>query len=325
MTVFKRLLLLVGLWCGLSHTIPLLAQTLAYPSRPIRLVVPYAAGQGTDVTARFLADLLSKALGQNVIVENRPGAGGNIGTLQVAKSAPDGYTLLMGTNGTHAAAPFLYPNLGFDPEADFEAIILTGLLPLAFAVSASSPIDSMSKLIAAAKAKPDSINAAYTTTTSRTTLELFKMQAKAPLFAVPYKGSAQAIGDLIGGQIDLMVDTVASIRTQVTSGKLRALAITTPVASELLPGVKAVAELGVPGYAIAGWNVIYAPKGTPLDVQRLLASETLKIMALPETRQRLLQLGADPKTMAGAELQSFLRLEREIWGQVIRAANIKID
>lgn len=301
------------------------AQSSAYPNKPIKLVVPYAAGQGTDVAARYIADLLSKAIGQNVFVENKPGAGGNIGTLQVAKAPADGYTLLMGTNGTHAAAPFLYPSLGFDPDTDFEAVVMTGVLPLAFATAPGNPIDTIAKLIAAAKARPDKINVAYTTTTSRATLELFKMQAKAPLYGVPYKGSAQALTDVMGGQIEFMADTVASIRAHVASGKLKALGITTPSSSELLPGVKSVAEQGVPGYAISGWNVIFAPKGTPPEVVRLIAAETMKIMALPETKQKLLQMGADPRAMSGNELQSFLKSEREIWGSVIRAANIKID
>ncbi len=301
------------------------AQSSTYPNKPIKLVVPYAAGQGTDVAARYIADLLSKALGQNVFVENKPGAGGNIGTLQVAKAPADGYTLLMGTNGTHAAAPFLYPNLGLDPETDFEPVVMTGVLPLAFATTPGNPIDTIAKLIAAAKAKPDKINVAYTTTTSRATLELFKMQAKAPLYGVPYKASAQAVTDVMGGQIEFMADTVASIRAHVASGKMNALGITTPFSSELLPGVKSVAEQGVPGYAISGWNVIFAPKGTPFEAVRLIAAETMKIMALPETKQKLLQMGADPRAMSGSELLSFLKSEREIWGNVIRAANIKIE
>jgi tripartite-type tricarboxylate transporter receptor subunit TctC len=301
------------------------AQLPTYPNKPIKLVVPYAAGQGTDVAARYIADLLSKSLGQNVFVENKPGAGGNIGTLQVAKSPADGYTLLMGTNGTHAAAPFLYPNLGFDPESDFEPVVMTGVLPLAFATAPGNPIDTIAKLIAAAKAKPDKINVAYTTTTSRATLELFKMQAKAPLYGVPYKGSAQALTDVMGGQIEFMADTVASIRAHVASGKMKALGITTPTSSELLPGVKSVAEQGVPGYAISGWNVIFAPNGTPADAIRLISTETMKIMALPETKQKLLQMGADPRAMAGSELLGFLKNEREVWGNVIRSANIKIE
>ena len=319
-----RFLAIIAL-LAISSVVSSAARAQTYPARPIKLVVPYAAGQGTDVAARFIAEQLSKAIGQSIVVENRPGAGGNIGSLHVAKSVADGYTLLMGTNGTHAAAPFLYPNLGFDPQADFEPIVLTGILPLAFATSPSNPIDSIAKLVAAANAKPDQLNVAFTTTTSRVTLELFKIQAKAPLFGVPYKGSAQAISDVIGGQIEFMADTVASIRSQVVNGKLRALGVTSPNASELLPGVPSVAEQGISGYAIAGWNVIYAPKGTPAEVIKLLASETVKIIAQADTKQRLLQLGTDPRTLIGTELQTFLKGERDKWGNVIRAANIKAE
>jgi tripartite-type tricarboxylate transporter receptor subunit TctC len=296
-----------------------------YPSRPVRIVVPYPAGQGTDVATRAIAEQLSKTLGQNVVVENRPGAGGNIGTQFVARAPADGYTLLMGTNGTHAAAPFLYQNPGFDPLADFEPIALIGILPLAIVTAPGNPVDTVDKLIAAAKARPDAINVAYTTTTSRATLELFEQQAGAPLFGVAYKGSAQAITDLIGGQVEFMVDTIASLRTTVTSGKLKALAVTSAGAGELLPGVRSVAEQGVRGYEMSGWNVLYAPKGTPPEAVRSLAAETAKVMAQTETRQRLLSLGIEPLSLTGAPLATFVVAERDKWGAVIRSANIRVE
>lgn len=255
------------------------AQT--YPDKPVRVVVPYPAGQGTDVATRYVAEQVSKALGQNMVVENRPGAAGNIGTQHVARAPADGYTLLMGTNGTHAAAPFLYKDLGFDPIADFEPIALIGLLPMAIVTAPNNPVNGIDGLVAAARAKPDAINVAFTTTTSRATLELFKQQAKAPLFGVAYKGSAQAIGDLVGGQVEYMADTIASLRTMVTGGKLKAIAVTTVTAGELLPGVRSVAEQGIPGFEITGWNVLYAPKGTPPEVLKRLATEVEKVMALP--------------------------------------------
>ena len=297
----------------------------AYPNKPVRIVVPYPAGQGTDVATRYVAEQLSKAVGQNFVVENRPGAGGNIGTQFVARAPADGYTLLMGTNGTHAAAPFLFQNLGFDPLADFEPIALIGVLPLAIVTAPSSPVDSVEKLVAAARAKPDAINVAYTTTTSRATLELFKQQANAPLFGVAYKGSAQAITDLVGGQVEVMMDTIASLRTMVTGGKLKAIAVTSATAGELLPGVRSVAEQGVKGYELTGWNVLYAPKGTPAEAVRLLATELSRVMAQPETKQRLLQLGIEPQTATGAELAKFVVAERDKWGGVIRSANIRVE
>jgi hypothetical protein len=294
-----------------------------YPNRPVRIVVPYPAGQGTDVAARYLAQQLARNIGQNVIVENRPGAAGNIGTQFVAKTPADGYTLLMGTNATHAAAPFLFVSPGFDPEADFDPIALTGVLPMAILTTPANPIDNLAKLVAAAKAKPDAINVAVTTTTSRSTLEMIRQLAGAPRVPVLLKGSGQSVTDLIGGQVDFMVDTVASVRGQVTSGKLKALAITSLAASELLPGVKSVAEQGVPNFLIVGWNVLFAPRGTPPEAIRLLSTEMVKIMAQPETRERMLTLGVDPQAASGAELAAFLRSEREKWGRLIKAMNIK--
>jgi len=296
-----------------------------YPSRPVRVVVPYPAGQGTDLVTRYVAEQLSRGMGQNFVVDNRPGAAGNIGTQAVARAPADGYTLLMGTNGTHAAAPFLFASPGFDPLADFEPVALIGILPLTIVTGPGNPVDSVDKLIAAAKARPDAINVAFTTTTSRATLELFKQKAGAPLFGVAYKGSAQAISDLIGGQVEYMVDTIASLRTTVAAGKLKALAVTSATSGELMPGVRSVAEQGVRGYELTGWNVLYAPKGTPAEVVRVLAGEVSKVMALPDTRQKLLQLGVEPQTATGADLARFVVAERDKWGGVIRAANIRVD
>jgi len=302
-----------------------LADAQAYPNKPVRIVVPYPAGQGTDVATRYVAEQLARGTGQNFVVENRPGAGGNIGTQSVARAPADGYTLLMGTNGTHAAAPFLFPQLGFDPRADFEPIALIGILPLTFVTTPGNPVDSIEKLIAAARAKPGAINIAYTTTTSRAAMELFKQQAQAPLFGIAYKGSAQAITDLIGGQVEFMVDTIASLRTTVAAGKLKALGVTSVASGELMPGVRSVAEQGVRGYELTGWNILYAPKGTPPDAVRYLAGAVAKVMAQPETRQKLLQLGIEPRVLTGPELIAFTNAEREKWGQVIRSANITVD
>jgi tripartite-type tricarboxylate transporter receptor subunit TctC len=308
---------------ALACTGVVLAQ--AYPSRPIRIIVPYAAGQGTDVATRYLGDQLAKALGQPVVVDNRPGAAGNIGSQVAARAAPDGYTLLMGTNGTHAAAPFLYSDLGFDPAADFEPIALTGVLPLAIVTRPDNPVDSIPKLIEAARAKPDAINVAYTTTSSRAVLELFKQQARAPLFGIAYKGSSQAIADLLGGQVQYMVDTIASVHAQVTAGKLKALAVTSRKSSELLPGVASIAEQGVANFEITGWNALYAPKRTPEPVVRQVAGALTKILEQPETRQRLLAIGIEPRVITGRDLVTFLDAERSKWGEVIRSAGIKAD
>jgi tripartite-type tricarboxylate transporter receptor subunit TctC len=202
---------------------------------------------------------------------------------------------------------------------------LTGVLPLAIVTRPDNAVGGVQALVAAARAQPDKINVAVTTTTSRSVFERFRKEAKAPLFPVPYKGSAQAITDLIGGQIDYMVDTVASTRAQIEAGKLKPLAISSLAGSELLPGVKSIAEQGVPDFEIVGWNAIFAPKGTPPEVIEKLAAATTRVMRMPQTRQKLLQMGLDPRTLAGDELVRFLRAEREKWGEVIRAANLKVE
>jgi tripartite-type tricarboxylate transporter receptor subunit TctC len=314
--------ILVALLCAL---VPLSARADSFPVRPIRLIVPYAAGQGTDVAARFLGERIAREIGGNIVVENRAGAGGNIGSQLAAKAPADGYTLLMGTNGTHAAAAYLYANPGFDAEADFEAIALTGVLPLAIVTRPDNPVGDVQKLVAAARARPDAINVAVTTTTSRSVFELFKQSAAAPLFAVAYKGSAQGITDLIGGQVDYMIDTVASTRAQINGGTLKALAISSLAASELLPGVRSIAEQGVAGFEIVGWNALFAPKGTPPEILRKLAEAATRVMGLPETKEKLLQMGLDPRTASGAGLVTFLREERDKWGRVIRDANLKAE
>lgn len=192
----------------------------AYPSKPIRLIVPYAVGQGTDIAARYVADELSKALNQAIVIDNRPGAGGNIGTQIAAKSPADGYTLMIGTNATHAANSFLYTNPGFDPQADFEPIAMVGILPLVYVTALNNPVNNIQDLVRAAKAKPDALNTAVSTTTCRMAHELFKQRAEAPMFPVDFKGSAQAITALLGGHIEFMVDTITSLRAQIMSGQV---------------------------------------------------------------------------------------------------------
>jgi len=302
-----------------------IAQAQPYPSKPVRIIVPYQAGQGTDVATRHFAEQLTKALGQSFYVENRPGAGANIGTEAAAKSPPDGYTLIMGTVATHTMNQFMYAALGFDPEKDFEPIILTGMLPMVISANPAFPPNTVAELIAAAKAKPDSINIAMPSTTARIVYELFKQRSGAPLFGVAYKGSATSMTEVMGGQVPLTIDTVTATRTLVQSGKLKALAITTLKSSELLPGVKSVAEQGLPGFEVTAWNALYAPKGTPKAIIDQLNAEMAKIIATPETRTRLIALGYEPASGSPQQLADFGRSEREKWGALIKAAGIKVD
>lgn len=299
------------------------AQT--YPSKPVRIIVPYQAGQGTDVITRYLAEKLSTAMGERFIVDNKPGAGGNIGTEAAARSPADGYTLLVGTVATHAMNEFMYPSTGFDSEKDFAPIILTGIVPMAISAHPSFPANTIPELIAAAKAKPDQINIAMPSTSSRMVYELLKARTGAPLFGVPYKGSATAMTEVIGGQVQLTIDTVTATRGQASGGKIKALAVTSLKSTELLPGVKSVAEQGLEGFEMTAWNAMYAPKGTPQAIVDALNAAMVKILAEPETRARLLQLGMEPVGGTPADLIAFEKAERAKWGPLIKAAGLKGD
>jgi tripartite-type tricarboxylate transporter receptor subunit TctC len=317
----KALRWATGLLAALLLTGEAAAQT--YPARPVRIIVPYQAGQGTDVAARHLAEQLSKSLGQNFFIENKPGAGGNIGTQAAAQATADGYTLLMGTNATQVMNEFLYPSVGYQPDKDFAPIVLVGLLPLVVAANPSFPANSIAELVAAAKAKPDKIDVAMPSTTSQLIFELLKEKSGAPLFGVPYKGSATAMTEVMGGQVQLMIDTVAATRGQISAGTLKPLGITTLKPSEMLPGVKPVAEQGVPGFEMAGWNALYAPRETPAPVVALLSKELARILSLPETRTRLLQLGLEVAGGTPADLMQFEKQERAKWGPLIKASGVK--
>ncbi len=308
-----------------AAVLPLLAAAQSYPNRSVRIIVPYPAGQGTDVAARHFAEKLSKAFGQTFYVENKAGAGGNIGADAGAKAAPDGYTLTMGTNATHAQNPFLYSAMPFDAAADFEPIILTGMLPMVIAANPAFSASSVSELIAAAKSRPGKLDVALPSTSARIVLELLREHAQTPLFGVPYRGSAAAMTDVIGGQLPLTIDTVTAVRPQVEAGRLKAIAITSLQGSELMPGVKSVAEQGVAGFEMTAWNALYAPRGTAHAVIETLNAEMEKILAQPETRQRLLQLGIEPAGGSPERLRTFADKERAKWGPLIKAAGIKVD
>jgi tripartite-type tricarboxylate transporter receptor subunit TctC len=298
-------------------------QAQTYPSKPIKMIIPYAAGQGTDIIGRYLSEELSRRLKQAVVVDNRPGAGGNIGTQIAAKSPADGYTLMIGTNATHAANAFLYQQPGFDAPSDFEPIAMIGILPLVYVTAQNSPVQSVADLIAAARAKPDGLNTAVSTTTCRMAHELFKMRTGAAMVPVDFKGSAQSISAVLGGHVEFMVDTIASLQAQVTSGQLKALGVTSAKSSPLLPGVKSIAEQGVPGYELVGWTVIFAPKGIPAEVAQTLAQAVSQVLNGAEVQAKLLQLGMDPQIKAGHELKAFVASEREKWGRLIQAAGLK--
>ena len=299
----------------------------AYPTlKPVRIIVAAGAGSGSDVSARMFADLLSRATGQKFVVENRAGGGGNIGLVAGARAAPDGYTLVLGNLGGNVLNQFLYSSLDFDPEKDFEPIIQLAGLPFLICVTPSFPANSIAELVAAAKEKPNSINIAIDSTSVRVIHELYKLGTGSQLFPISYNGPTAAIADTLSGRVPVLIETLGALRSFVSSGKLKALAITTRKSSELMPEVKSMVELGYPNFGeYVGWVAFMAPKGTPREVITLINTEMNKIIALPDTRRRLAELGFEAKSGSPQDLADFVASERARFGPIIRAANIKAE
>lgn len=298
-----------------------------YPSRPIKLVVPYAPGGATDILGRTLAEKLSQSIGQPVVVDNKPGAGGLIGANFVAKSPADGYTLLVSSAATHAINKFLYSSMPYDQVKDFASVTLLATYPNVLVVHPSVPAKSVSELIDLAKAKPGTLNFASTGVggTSHLAGELFKMMTGTDIVHVAYKGSGPAVTDLLGGQVPMMFDSVASALPHVTAGKLRALGVTGKSRSPALPQVPTVAESGLPGFEASAWNGINAPAGTPPQVLRRLNAEILKVLALPEVKERFAKVGAEPAGGTPEQFDAFMAAETEKWGKVVKQSGAKAD
>ncbi|PJI98392.1 tripartite-type tricarboxylate transporter receptor subunit TctC [Acidovorax sp. 69] len=301
------------------------AQASAYPNKPIRIIVAYAAGQGTDVATRLLGEQLSRELGQPIVVENKAGAGGILGTELAAQAAGDGYTLTMGTNATHVLNQFLYAKMPFDPEKDFEPIAMVGTFPMVLATGASTPYRTVGDVLDTVKRTPGSADIAMPSTSARLVVEFLKDRSGAPLFGIPYKGSGSAMTDVLGGQLSVTIDTPLALRPHLAAGKLRALGVTSAIASPLVPGVKPVAEQGYAGFEFVAWNALYAPKGTPAEITRVLNAAVNKVLAKPDVRQRLLDLGFEPAGGSAAYLGVFARKERERWAPIIKTAGIRAD
>ena len=311
--------------CVLAGT-PIHAQgPQAYPAKPVKVVVAYAAGQGTDIATRYIADLMAKDLGQAFVIDNRPGAGGNLGTEIAALAPPDGYTLTMGTNATHVLNQFLYAKVPFDAEKDFEPIGLVGTFPMVVAVNSGVPFASAAGLLEAVKRKPGSADIAMPSTTARLVVELLKERTGVALFGVPSKGSGNAMTDVLGGQLPVIVDTPTALRPHLAAGKVKAIGVTSAQPSGLVPGARPVAEQGIEGFEVIAWNALYAPKSTPPAVVAALNAALNKALARPETRQKLLELGFEPAGGTPAQLAEFARTERRKWGPLIQAAGIRAD
>ena len=297
----------------------------AYPDKPVKMVVPFAPGGGTDLVARTLGAGMSKGLGQQVIVENKPGAGTIIGTDAVAKSAADGYTLVM-ASFAHAINPTLQPKMPFDTDKAFAPVFLVGRGPNVLVVRADSPYKSVAEVIAAAKAEPGKLTFASqgNGTSAHLAGEMFKYLTKVDMTHVPYRGAGPAMTDLLGGQVDLFFDTAAAVAAFVDNGKLRALGVTTLKRSPALKDVPAIAET-VPGYQVESWYGIYAPAGTPADVIDKLNAAAKTAAHSPEFRTKVEHEGLVINAGSPAELDAYVRAEQARWAKVIKENNLKAD
>jgi tripartite-type tricarboxylate transporter receptor subunit TctC len=299
----------------------------AYPNKPVRIVVPFPAGGTTDLLARSAAQKLSEAWSQQVIVDNRPGAAGNIGSELVAKSPGDGYTLLMGTVGTHAINASLYAKMPYDHVKDFVPVILVAGVPNVLVVHPSVPVNSVQELIAYAKANPGKLNFASSGngTSIHLSGELFKTMTGVQMAHIPYKGSAPALTDLLGGQVQLMFDNLPSALPYIKAGKLRPLAVTSTTRAPALPDTPTVAESGVPGFEASSWFGLLAPAGTPRDVVIKINGEVAKWLDSPDAREKLAAQGANVASGSPEDFTKHIQAETAKWAKVVKDSGAKID
>ena len=298
-----------------------------YPDKPIRLVVPFLAGGATDLMARTMAQKLSDAVGQQVVIDNRGGAGGAIGAEAVANAPKDGYTLLFATMGTQAINPALYPKLRYEPLRDFAPISLTHLTPRVLVVSSGLPARSVKELIALAKQKPGSLTygSAGNGSSSHLAGALFARDAGVDMVHVPYKGSAPLLTDVLAGRVDMTFDSYAIYEEHLKSGRVRVLASTGARRMPSLPQVPTIAEAGLPGYELSNWLGLMAPAGTPPDVLRTLHAATVKAMAAPSQKTQLEPLGIEPVSSTPEAFAKTIRDEQKRWADVIRQGRISAD
>jgi len=302
------------------------ARAQTWPSKPIRYIVPFPPAGATDITARIMADKISGPLGQSVVVENRPGAAGNVGTEFVARSAPDGYTILQLTVAQSISAT-LYTKINYDVEKDLAPAAMVALVPNVMIVHPSVPAKSVAEFIALAKAKPGKINFASSGsgTSIHMSAEMFKMLTGVNIVHIPYKGSGPALADMLGGQVDVMFDNLTSSIGHIRSGKLRALAVTTVTRYPELPDLPTMQEAGVPGYEATAWFGIVVPRGTPRDAIVRINGEVNKALAQADVKENLAQQGALARSWTPEEFGSFIHNEVVKWAKVVKASGAKVE
>lgn len=303
------------------------AAAQSYPSKPVRVIVPFPPGQAADIFARMVAERLSQKWGQGVAVENRAGGGGIPGIMAGKQSAPDGYTIVVGTSGTLGVNPNIYSSIPYDPLKDFAPASNLFIAPLVLVAHPSFAASDVKALVAAAKAKPGSINyaSAGPGTAQHMTGELFKYRAGIDLVHVPYKGSGPAMTDLIGGQVPIMFDSLASALPHIQSGRIRILAVTTAQRVPQLPDVPTIAEAGYAGYAAVGWSGFVLPAGTPGAIVEKVSTDTQAVLREPEMAKRIIDRGAVPDPTTPQQYADFIRAEIAQWGEVARVAKVRLD
>src|SRR4051794_34980802 len=294
-----------------------------YPSRPITIVVPFAAGSGTDLISRLIGQQLSLALNQSVVIENKPGASGVLAATYVARAAPDGYTLLMATNSTHSANPYLFKSIGYDPVKDFAPVARAGSYVFMLVVGKDIPAKTLGELVAHAKANPGKLTFASGNTTGIVAGETLKSRAGVDILHVPYKSTPPALNDVIGGRVSMMFIDLAPGLEHVRAGNLRALAVTTKERSALLPDLPSLAEAGIPGYDVTSYAALFAPAGTPKEIIDRLNAEVQKIIANPEAKARIAVTGFDAFSGPPESLAAFVQSELVNWGKLIKDAGIE--
>ena len=318
---------ILGACCVLSCVAPQPAAAQNYPAKSVRFIVPFAPGGPTDIFGRAISQKLTESMGQSFVVDNRGGAGGNIGAEMVAKAAPDGYTLLMGTVGTHAINPGLYAKVGFDALKDFAPITLVADAPTLLAVHPSVPAKTVKELVALAKARPNQLSygSAGNGASNHLAGVLLCMMAGIQMTHIPYKGSGAALIDVIAGNIPVMFNNPASIMPHVKEGRLRPLAVSSLTRSKLLPDMPTLAETGVPGFEVRSWHGAFAPAGTPRDIVNRLNAEMVKALAQPDVRERFTSQGVELVGNKPEEFAAFIQSEHAKWGKVVRASGAKAD
>jgi tripartite-type tricarboxylate transporter receptor subunit TctC len=312
---------------ALGALAPQLAQAQSYPTKPVRLVVPYAPGGATDIIARAAAIELTKTLGQSVIVENRAGAGGNVGAELVAKSAPDGYTMVMSASSLHGITPFLYTKLNYDPNKDLVPVIVFASFANVLVLNPGVKANSVQELVALARSQPGKMTCASSGSgsTIHMSCEMFKQMLGLDIVHVPYKGSGPAVSDLMGGQVNLMFDNIPSAISHVRSGKLRALATTGAKRASALPELPTMIEAGVPGYVADAWFGLVMPAGTPKAIIERMNAEGQKAAKAPDFVKRMTELGYEIVGGTPEQMAAMIQDEFKRWGPIVKASGAKVD